>query len=144
MFKPSSNVFSQPFQGGVSFVDNYYYLCFILSLLSFHACSLQPYAQRALICDAFLCFYHFHIWCLRSGVVLYCINSRSLPSSLLYLLLMFCLHLGDPLCKQHGYRSDITQCNFLRAHIVCFLKNLAISKREYMQQTYKMNNVFIA
>ena len=34
--------------------------------------------------DIFLCFCHFHIWCLGSGVILDYIDSSSLPSSLLY------------------------------------------------------------
>ena len=37
----------------------------------------------ALVRNVFFCFCHFPIWCPRSGVVLDCINSWSLPSSLL-------------------------------------------------------------
>ena len=36
------------------------------------------------MCVVFLCFRHFPIWCPQSGVVLDCLDSLSLPSSLLY------------------------------------------------------------
>ena len=41
----------------------------------------------ALLCDVFLCFCHFPIWCSGSGVVLDCIDSWSLPSFLLWKVL---------------------------------------------------------
>ena len=37
----------------------------------------------SLVCDVFLCFRHFPIWYSGSGVVFYCLDSWSLPSSLL-------------------------------------------------------------
>ena len=38
----------------------------------------------ALVCDVELCFCHFPMWYPGSGVVLDCIDSRSLPPSLLW------------------------------------------------------------
>ena len=57
-------------------------------------CSLQPCGHLlrkgqplcSLVCDVFLCFCHFPMWCPGSGVVLGCIDSWSLYSTLL------CLH----------------------------------------------------
>ena len=37
----------------------------------------------SLVCGVFLCFWHFLMWSPGSGVVFECIDSRSLPSSLL-------------------------------------------------------------
>ena len=62
-----------------------------LSLVCCHVCSLQPCyhllgkgsSLGSLACCVFLCFCHFPIWCSRSGVVLDCIDSRYLFSSLL-------------------------------------------------------------
>ena len=66
------------------------YLCFVsvmLAVLSVHCSLVVSSWERAdllaLVCDVFLCFYHFPMWCPGSGVVLDCIDSGSLPSSLL-------------------------------------------------------------
>ena len=63
-----------------------------LSLLCCLACSLQPcdhllgkgWPLGSLVCDVFLCFCHFTLWCPGSGVVLDYIDSWSLPSSLFW------------------------------------------------------------
>ena len=55
-------------------------------------CSLQPCDHLlgkgkplgSLVFDVFFCFCHFPMWCPGSGVFLDCINSCSLPSSLLW------------------------------------------------------------
>ena len=62
-----------------------------LSLISCVVCSLQPcdhllgkgWPLGSLVFDVYLCFCHFPIWCLGSGVVLVCIDPWYLPSSLL-------------------------------------------------------------
>ena len=47
------------------------YHCFKLRVFAF-----VSYCQIvSLVCDVFLCFCHFPIWCLGSGVVLDCIDS---------------------------------------------------------------------
>ena len=56
-----------------------------------YVCSLQNCGHLpgkgltlgSLVFDVFLCFCHFSMWCPVSGVVLDCIDSWSLPSSLL-------------------------------------------------------------
>ena len=44
LFKPFSKIFYWPFQGGTSFVDNLYYLCFLMSC--FRVCSLLLCGHR--------------------------------------------------------------------------------------------------
>ena len=71
----------------------------------FQVSFLQPYNHLlgkgwplgSLVCDVFWCFCHFPILCLGTGVVLDCIDSWSLPSSLLWsqhipVQLTFCLY----------------------------------------------------
>ena len=75
------------------------FFCGSFSLFVFHVClsycrvcSLLPcghllgkgWPLGSLICDVFLCFYHFPIWCSLSGVI-FGINYWSLPSSLHWL-----------------------------------------------------------
>ena len=89
MFKPSSIFFYWPFQGGASFVDPLCYLCFMSVLLS---CLLlaalvtcwDRAAHLALLYVMFSCvFVTFPYPCPGSGVVFDCIDSWSVPSSLL-------------------------------------------------------------
>ena len=69
------------FKGGVSFVDLFCYLCFVSVMLS--CMSLQPcghllgkgWSLSSLVCDVFLCYSHFPMWCPGSGLVLDCIDS---------------------------------------------------------------------
>ena len=82
------------------------YLC--LPLPYCHVCFLQPcghlFKKRwplgSLVCDVFLCFCHFLIWCFGSGGVRDCIDSWSLPSFLLcyrtesYILTFFILEIS--------------------------------------------------
>ena len=85
-------IFYWSIQGDASFVDPFCYLCFTLTLLYCLFCSLQlcdhllgkgwPLGDRA--CDVPLCFCHLPISCLGSCVVLDCIDSWSLPFSLLW------------------------------------------------------------
>ena len=69
-------------------MDPFYYLCFNSVMLSclFIAALLSPAAkwERAdlLKVTVFLFFCHFPMWCPGSGVVLDCIDSRSLSSLL--------------------------------------------------------------
>ena len=89
MFKPSS-IFYWPFKGGASFVDLFYYLCFmfVFVMLScrFLAALCSPVVKGLTSwlshMSYFLVFCHFPIWRPGSGVVLDCIYSWSLPSSL--------------------------------------------------------------
>ena len=70
------------------FVDPF--LIYVSCLSCFLVCSLQPCGHLLgkgwplcfLVCDVFLCFVFFPMWCPGSGVVLDCIDSWSLPSSL--------------------------------------------------------------
>ena len=67
------------------------FVIYISCLSCFLVCSLQPcghllgkgWPLGSLVCDIFLCFSLFLKWCPGSGVVLDCIDSWSLPSSLL-------------------------------------------------------------
>ena len=43
----------------------------------------------SLVCEVFLCFSNFPIWCPGAGVVLDCIDSRSFPSILCFVEGMF-------------------------------------------------------
>ena len=78
--------FYWPFYGGASFM---YLLCFMLIFIYFLVCSLHPcdhllgkgWPLDSLVCDVVLCFCHFPIWCLGSGMTLDCIDSWYLPSS---------------------------------------------------------------
>ena len=76
--------------GGTSFVDHLCYLClvfFMLSRLFIAALWSVTCWERAdllaLVCDVLSCFCHFPMWYPGSGVVLGCIDSRSLPPFLL-------------------------------------------------------------
>ena len=70
------------------------FFCGSFLLFVFRVCQvvLQPcghplgngWPLGSLVCDVFLCFCHFLMWSTGSGVVLDCIDSWSLPSSLLY------------------------------------------------------------
>ena len=62
----------------LSFVDLFCFVFVCHTVLSV-PCRLG----QGWLLDAFLCFCHFPIWCLGSGVVLDCIDSWALPSSLL-------------------------------------------------------------
>ena len=86
MFKPSSEFTNR------SKVVHFCYLCVTFVFLSMLCvCSLQPCDHLLgkdcllgfLVCDVSLFFYHFPKRSLRSSVVLDCINSWFLPSSLL-------------------------------------------------------------
>ena len=79
-----------PFQGGASFEDLFCCLCFafvfviLLSFLFLQAALWSPAGKGLtswLFCVwcFFVCFFNFPIWCLGSGVELYCIDSWSLP-----------------------------------------------------------------
>ena len=46
----------------------------------------KGYPLGSLVCDYLLCFCHFPLWCPGSGVVLDCIDFRSLPPYLLSFL----------------------------------------------------------
>ena len=60
-----------------------YLSCVCHALGSVYYCLVVTCWERAallaLICDVKLCICHFHMWYPGSGVVLYCIDSRSLP-----------------------------------------------------------------
>ena len=66
-------------------MDHFCYLCFVFVMLSclFIVALLPPAGKRLkswLSCVwCFLCFCHFPMWCPGSGVVLDCMDSRSLP-----------------------------------------------------------------
>ena len=73
-------------KGGDSFVDLFYIynvicvslLSVIMSCLFRSALWLQAgkwLTSQLSLCDVLLCFYHFPIWCSRSGVVFNCIDS---------------------------------------------------------------------
>ena len=89
-FKPSSN-----FLTGRSKVVLLLWICFVICVCLCHtdmsvSCSrVATCWERAdlgsLVCDVFLRFSHFPIWRPVSGVVVDCIDSRSLHFSLLYL-----------------------------------------------------------
>ena len=69
-------------------MDPFYYLCFVSYCI---VCSLQPCGHLlgkdchldSLVCDVFLCFMSLPHIVVGSGVVLDCMDSWSLPSSLL-------------------------------------------------------------
>ena len=65
-----------------------YALCHVVLSV---VCSLWPPACRR-VHDVFLCFCHFLMWCLGSGVVLDFIYFWSLPVSLLCLCIALCLY----------------------------------------------------
>ena len=62
-------------------MDPFCYLCFMFIMLSclFNAALWSPAGKGqplgALVCDVFLRFCHFPMWCPGSGVVLDCIDS---------------------------------------------------------------------
>ena len=70
-------------------MDHFFYLC--IMFVMFFVCSLQPCGHLlekgwpfgSLVCYVLLCFCHFPMLCHRSGVVLDCIDSLSLPPYLL-------------------------------------------------------------
>ena len=70
-------------------MDQFCYLCFVFVMISclFIAALWSPAGRGLtswlLVCDVFLCFCHFTMWCPGSDVVLDCIDSGSLPSFLL-------------------------------------------------------------
>ena len=64
-------------------MDPFCYLCLRFSLACCCVCFMQPcvnllekgWPLGSLVCDVFLCFCHFPIWCPGSGVILTCLNS---------------------------------------------------------------------
>ena len=71
-------------------MDHFCYLCFMFIMLSclLVAALLSPVGKGLTswlicVCDVFLCFCHFLMWCPGSGVVLDCIDFCSLPPYLL-------------------------------------------------------------
>ena len=57
---------------------------FIFVMLSFLVITCCENADLSLVCYVCLCFCHFPVWCYGSGMTLEFIDSRSLPSSLVY------------------------------------------------------------
>ena len=58
-------------------MDHFCYLCFCL-VCSLHPCGHllgKGLTRDSFVCDFFLCFCHFLIWCPGSGVVFDCIDS---------------------------------------------------------------------
>ena len=83
LLKPSSNFLTDPSKAVL--------ICYLyLSLPYCHVCFLQlwDWPLGSLVCYVFYCFYHFHIRCAGSCVVLDCIDSWSLPSVLLSQMLI--------------------------------------------------------
>ena len=89
-FRPSSNFITDRFKKELLlwiFVNLYLFLPYRL------VCVLQPCGHLlgkgwpfgSPVYDVVLCFSHFAIWCLGSGLALDCIDSWSLPSSLLWI-----------------------------------------------------------
>ena len=121
MFKPSSD-FLLTVQGGASFVDLFCYLCFTYMIIGI---ALSSPAGNTLTCWlscvwCFLVFCHFLIWCLGSGVVLYCIDS----SSWLNLIYKF---LYKPLIQQKLWIKIVTQ-DYLSRHVRNKWINLWVNK----------------
>ena len=62
-------------------MDHFCYLCFVFVILAclFIAALGPPVGKRltlgSIVCDVFLCFCPFSMWCPVSGVVLDCIDS---------------------------------------------------------------------
>ena len=62
-------------------MDHFCYLCFVFGMLFclFIAAMWSPAGKGwplgSLVCDVFLCFCHFPMWCPGLGVVLDCIGS---------------------------------------------------------------------
>ena len=92
MFKPSCN-FLTDHSKLVLLLWIIFVICVLCMSLSYcRVCSLQPYGYLlgmgwpfcSLMCDVFLCFWHFSKWCPGSGMVLDCIDFLSMPSLLLW------------------------------------------------------------
>ena len=81
MFKPSSNIFFTAVLLFWIFLLYMFHVCIYYAVL-FITCSLAT-TYLTLVWDVFLCFCHFPILCVGSGVVLNYIDSWSLPSSLI-------------------------------------------------------------
>ena len=115
--------FSWPFQGGASFVNPLWilYVICVSCRSCCSVCSLQPcdhllwksWSLGFLVCDVFLCFCHFPIWCPGSGVVFNCIDSWSLPS----ILLLFSTIICKIICMYHWQWFTLD----------CFSKKVSIS-----------------
>ena len=58
-------------------MDPFYYLCFVSVMVSclFIAALWSLARKGSLVCNDFLCFCHFAMWCLGPGVVLDCTDS---------------------------------------------------------------------
>ena len=88
-FKPSSNFPTDRSKTTLLF------LIFFLSLPYCSVCVLYllgtGWPLGSPVCDVFLCFCHFIIWCPGSSLVLDCIDSRFLHSSLLYICVFYIL-----------------------------------------------------
>ena len=70
-------------------MDPFCYLCFLFVMLSclfivaLRSPARKGWSHGSLVCDVFLCFCHFPMWCPGSGMVLDCIDNGYLPSYLL-------------------------------------------------------------
>ena len=76
MFMPYSEYFLQAVPRSCFFVDFFCYLCFISVMLScrFLAALWSGLNFGSFVSDVLLCFCHFYIWCLGSGVEFDCID----------------------------------------------------------------------
>ena len=87
MFKPASNyILTAPRR--CFFVDFFFAICVFLcyTLLSLQPCDhllRNGWPPGSLVCEVTLCFCRFPIWGTRSSVIIGCIDSWSLPNSLL-------------------------------------------------------------
>ena len=92
MCKPSG-IFLTDRSNAVLLLCILFVICVSFFLIYCLVCSLQTcghllgkgWPLGSLVCDVFFCFSHFTIWYLGSGVILDCIDSWSLPSSILWL-----------------------------------------------------------
>ena len=78
MFKPSSIFADRSFQGGTSFVDPVFDLCFMFDFVMLSCLFLAALWSPDLLdllCVVLFVFSSLPIWCLGSGVILDCLDS---------------------------------------------------------------------
>ena len=89
----------------------------------------------ALLCVMFLVFCHFPIWCLRSGVVLDCIESWSLPSIVTSFVLIYSVHMLAHAATFSSSWEVFDRMTYdcqdilLMSLIFCFCHNLIVCKK---------------
>ena len=109
-------------------------LWYFLIILTYYFCGHllgKGLPLDSLVCDVFLCFCHFPIWCFGSGMELDCIDSWSLPS---FLLLQFSSFNVSNMARC-AFKMMLRNTNSIR----CRVRNISIDNVKIQIIMYILN-----